>query len=119
MWEEARLFDNHLDDHHMHRYTCSEGKQPPETFHPGPTNASTSIARAIREQRPIALVFADGSDIVARPPTKHRLATQLAVRLLVILDIAARGRDRPTFVLREWVTEFHAVAYAHGAQPVA
>jgi hypothetical protein len=29
VWEEVRLYDNHLDDHHMHRYTRSQGKQPP------------------------------------------------------------------------------------------
>jgi len=44
VWEEVRLFDNHLDDHHMHRYTRSQGKQPPETFHPGPTNAAIPAA---------------------------------------------------------------------------
>jgi hypothetical protein len=44
VWEEVRLFDNHLDDHHMHRYTRSGGKQPPEAFHPGPTNAAMPAA---------------------------------------------------------------------------
>ncbi|HEY3866682.1 MAG TPA: hypothetical protein VGL54_11440 [Solirubrobacteraceae bacterium] len=46
VWQEVRLFDNHLDDHHMHRYTRLEGKQPPETFHPGPTNAAIAAAIA-------------------------------------------------------------------------
>ncbi len=46
IWEEVRLFDNHLDDHHMHRYTRSEGKHPPETFHPGPTNPAIAAAIA-------------------------------------------------------------------------
>ncbi|ERR1022692_1457830 len=44
VWHEARLFDNHLGNHHMHRYTRSEGKQAPETFHPGPTNAAIAAA---------------------------------------------------------------------------
>jgi hypothetical protein len=46
VWEEVRLFDNHLDDHHMHRYTSLEGKQPAETFHPGPVNAAIAAAIA-------------------------------------------------------------------------
>lgn len=46
VWEEVRLFDNHLDGHHMHRYTRSEGKQPPEAFHPGPANAAIAAAIA-------------------------------------------------------------------------
>jgi hypothetical protein len=44
VWEEVRLFDNHLDDHHMHRYTRLQGKQPAETFHPGPANAAIPAA---------------------------------------------------------------------------
>lgn len=44
VWEEVRLFDNHLDHHHMHRYTRLQGKQPPETFHPGPVNAAIPAA---------------------------------------------------------------------------
>jgi hypothetical protein len=46
VWEEVRLYDNHLDDHHMHRYTRSQGKQPPETFHSGPVNAAIAAAIA-------------------------------------------------------------------------
>jgi hypothetical protein len=46
VWEEVRLFDNHLDDHHVHRYTRLEGKQPSETFHPGPVNAAIAAAIA-------------------------------------------------------------------------
>jgi hypothetical protein len=46
VWEEVRLFDNHLDDHHMHRYTRLQGKQPSETFHPGPVNAAIAAAIA-------------------------------------------------------------------------
>ncbi|MGH2903161.1 MAG: DUF7718 family protein [Solirubrobacteraceae bacterium] len=44
VWEGVRLFDNHLDDHHMHRYTRTGGKQPPETFHPGPISAAMPAA---------------------------------------------------------------------------
>jgi hypothetical protein len=45
-WQTARLFDNHQGSNHTHRYTPKDGKQPPEVFHPGPTNAA--IAAAIR-----------------------------------------------------------------------
>ncbi|MGH2903160.1 MAG: hypothetical protein ACRDK7_06180 [Solirubrobacteraceae bacterium] len=75
-------------------------------------HVSTGIARAIEERRPIALVFPDGSDIVARPPTGHGLALVLAVRLLAIAERLGRHRDRSTFVPREWVTEFHSVRAA-------
>jgi hypothetical protein len=43
-WHEVRLFDNHLGDHHVHRYTRSQGKQPPEAFHPGPVNEAIPAA---------------------------------------------------------------------------
>jgi hypothetical protein len=46
VWEEVRLFDNHLDNHHMHRYTRLEGKQPSETVHSGPVNAAIAAAIA-------------------------------------------------------------------------
>lgn len=82
-------------------------------------HVSMSIARAIQERRPIALVFADGSDILARPPAGHGLAQLLAVRLLAIAELLGGRRDRPTFVPREWVTEFHGAHDARGAQPVA
>ncbi|HEY3866681.1 MAG TPA: hypothetical protein VGL54_11435 [Solirubrobacteraceae bacterium] len=82
-------------------------------------HTSKSIGRAIEERRPIALVFPDGSDIVARPPAGHGLALLLAVRLLAIAEVFGRGRDRPTFVPREWVTEFHAAPSAGGPQALA
>jgi hypothetical protein len=43
-WHTARLFDNHQGSNHMHRYTPKGGKQPPEAFHPGPTNAAIAAA---------------------------------------------------------------------------
>lgn len=43
-WHEARVFDNHLGTHHMHRYTRSGGKQPSEAFHPGPARAAIPAA---------------------------------------------------------------------------
>jgi hypothetical protein len=82
-------------------------------------HVSKSIARAIEERRPIALVFPDGSDIVARPPAGHGLALLLAVRLLAIAELFGRHRDRPTFVPRAWVTEFHAAQAAREPQVVA
>jgi len=46
VWETARVYDNHLGTHHVHRYTRSGGKQDPEQFHPGPTNAAIPAAIA-------------------------------------------------------------------------
>jgi hypothetical protein len=66
------------------------------------------LSRAIGERRPIALVFSDGSDVVARPPEADGLALVVVVSLMWIADWVGRKRDRPTFVPREWVTEFHA-----------
>jgi hypothetical protein len=43
-WQTARLFDNHQGSNHMHRYTPKDGKQTPEIFHPGPTNAAVAAA---------------------------------------------------------------------------
>jgi len=44
VWREVRLFDNHMGAHHMHRYTPNQGKQEPETFHPGPINVAMAAA---------------------------------------------------------------------------
>jgi hypothetical protein len=71
-------------------------------------DASAVLSRAIGERRPIALVFSDGSDVVARPPEADGLALVVVVSLMWIADWVGRKRDRPTFVPREWVTEFHA-----------
>jgi hypothetical protein len=71
-------------------------------------DASMLMSRAIAESRPIAIVFPDGSDVVARPPTASGLALLVVVGLLWLADHIRRKRDRPTFVPREWVTEFHA-----------
>jgi hypothetical protein len=71
-------------------------------------DASIAMARAIGERRPIALVFPDGSDVVARPPETTGVVLVIVLALLWVADRAGRRRDRPTFVPREWVTEFHA-----------
>jgi hypothetical protein len=79
-------------------------------------DTSILISRAIAERRPMALVFADGSDIVARPPENHGLALAVLLLLLGVADLLRRKRDAPAFVPREWVTEFHA---ARQPEPVA
>ena len=71
-------------------------------------DASIAIARAIEERKPVALVFPDGSDVVARPPVSHGLRLFAALVLLWAVNRLARKPDQPTFVPREWVTEFHA-----------
>lgn len=71
-------------------------------------DASTLMSRAIEKRRPIAIVFPDGSDVVARPPTSSGPALLVVTGLLWLAEHVRRKRDRPTFVPREWVTEFHA-----------
>jgi hypothetical protein len=79
-------------------------------------DTSVLISRAIAERRPMALVFPDGSDIVARPPENHGLGLLVVLLLLGVADFRRRKRDAATFVPREWVTEFHA---ARQPEPVA
>ena len=79
-------------------------------------DTSLLISRAIADRRPMALVFADGSDIVARPPESHGLALAILVLLLGAADLLRRKRDAAAFVPSEWVTEFHA---ARQPEPVA
>jgi hypothetical protein len=81
------------------------------------SHTSKGIASAIAERRPIALVFPDGSDLLMRPPAGHGLALSLAVRLIAVAELFGARRDRPTFVPREWVTEFHAARPASVPQP--
>jgi len=71
-------------------------------------DASVLIARAIEDRRPIAVVFPDGSDVVARPPEVAGILLGFVLVALWFADRASKNRDRPTFVPREWVTEFHA-----------
>ncbi len=71
-------------------------------------DASVLISRAIEDRRPIAVVFPDGSDVVARPPEVAGILLALLLVALWLADRASKKRDRPTFVPREWVTEFHA-----------
>ena len=71
-------------------------------------DASHLMSRAIDERKPIAIVFPDGSDVVARPPAATGAALVIVLGLLWLVDHLRRKRDRPTFVPREWVTEFHA-----------
>lgn len=71
-------------------------------------DASVLITRAVEEQRPIALVFPDGGNLVARPPEDGGIVAALILSLLRIAKRSGRRRDRPTFLPLEWVTEFHA-----------
>ena len=83
-------------------------------------DVSILISRAIAEERPITLVFPDGSDIVARPPeTKGFVLLAIVVALIRLLERTSKKRDRPTFVPREWVTEFHEAPAGREPEPVA
>jgi hypothetical protein len=79
-------------------------------------DTSVLISRAIAARRPMALVFPDGSDIVARPPENHGLALLVVLVLLGVADFLRRKNDAATFVPREWMTEFHAAGHR---EPVA
>jgi hypothetical protein len=81
-------------------------------------DASALISRAIGESKPITLVFPDGSDVVARPPDAKGILLLLILGLSFLLGLASKKRDRPTFVPREWVTEFHAAPSAREPEPV-
>jgi hypothetical protein len=70
--------------------------------------ASKLLARAIGERKPVAVVFPDGSDLVARPPEQNGATLLVVLALLWMADLVRRRRDRPTFVPRDWVTEYHA-----------
>jgi hypothetical protein len=82
-------------------------------------DASIAMARAIGERKPIARVFPDGSDMIARPPEASGLVLVIVAGLLWLADRAGRRRDRPTFVPREWVTEFHAAPSRRESELVA
>jgi hypothetical protein len=71
-------------------------------------DASKLMSQAVAERKPIAIVFPDGSDVVWRPPAATGPALLLSICFLWLADHIRRKRDRPTFVPREWVTEFHA-----------
>jgi hypothetical protein len=71
-------------------------------------DASVLMSRAIDKRRPVAIVFPDGSDVVARPPTASGPALLFVSGVLWFAEHVRRKRDRPTFVPREWVTEFHS-----------
>lgn len=43
-WQTVRVYDNHGDTPHMHRYTQSEGKQDATRLHPGPTTDAIPAA---------------------------------------------------------------------------
>jgi hypothetical protein len=100
---------------------ANDGRYPDGTVLIPADSADTSIliSRAIADRRPMALVFPDGSDILARPPDNHGLGLLLVLLLLGIADFLRRKRDDATFVPREWVTEFHAAGSRGEPQPVA
>lgn len=77
-------------------------------------DASSLMSQAVAERKPIAIVFPDGSDVVWRPPTATGPSLLLATCFLWLADHIRRKRDRPAFVPREWVTEFHGAAAANG-----
>jgi len=55
-------------------------------------DASKLISRAIDERKPIAIVFPDGSDVVARPPAATGAALLVVLSLLWLADQLRRKR---------------------------
>lgn len=82
-------------------------------------DASELLSRAIDERKPIAIVFPDGSDVLARPPAATGATLFFVHGLLWLAEHLRRKHDRPTFVPREWVTEFHAAGPTDKHQLVA
>lgn len=103
-----------VDDDSHERYPDGTVLVPADS-----ADASVLIARAIADRKPIALVLADGSDVIARPPEVTGLVLLMMGGLFWLLDRAGRRRDRPTFVPREWVTEFHAAPSGREPELVA
>lgn len=77
-------------------------------------DASRTFERAIREKRPIAVVFPDGSDVVGRPPSGN-VVSLLLLLLLAFLTARASERSAQTgtearlYFPRSWTTEVHPV----------
>lgn len=80
---------------------------------PADSSASLVLSRAIGERRPIARVFSDGSDVLARPPEARGLLLVICLALIRLADWVGGKHDRSTFVPREWVTEFHTAPARH------
>ncbi len=99
----------------------SDERYPDGTVLVPADSADTSLvlSRAIRDRRPIALVFPDGSDVVARPPEAGGLVLVIVLGLTRLADLIGSSRDRPTFVPREWVMEFHAAPAPREAEFVS
>jgi hypothetical protein len=76
-------------------------------------DAGRTFERAIREKRPVALVFPDGSDVVSRPPSGNAVALFL-LAAITFLAVRASGRreavlvgDEPLYFPPSWATEAH------------
>ena len=73
-------------------------------------HASDLMMEAVAEEKPVAIVFPDGSDVVWRPPEASGLFLRLSFWLVWMADHVQPKRDRPTFIPRLWVTEFHSAS---------
>ena len=72
--------------------------------------ASDLMREAVAEGKPIAIVFPDGSDLVWRPPEARGISLHVSAWLLWMADHVQPKRDRPTFIPRIWVNEFHSAS---------
>jgi hypothetical protein len=72
--------------------------------------AAKMVHAAVGERRPLALVFADGSDVLYSPPDGNLLTLALIALFVGVADWLRRKRDEPMFVPSTWVAEFHSPA---------
>lgn len=68
---------------------------------------SAFVERAVAEKRPVAIVMPDGADVVWRPRDVTPLMGLVLLLGLWLVHRSEREKDRPTFVPRDWVAEFH------------
>ncbi len=70
---------------------------------------SKLVEAAVGEERPVAVVMPDGSDIVWRPrdPVAGLGALLLLLGLFLVKRAERRAEERPMFVPEDWVSEFH------------
>ena len=75
-------------------------------------DAARTFERAIRDKRPIAVVFPDGSDVVGQPPTGNVVALFLLLATKFLLSRSRErerdvAEDRPLYFPRSWSAEVH------------
>lgn len=71
-------------------------------------NVAVLVQEAVAEERPVAIVMPDGSDMMWRPRDAAPWFGLLLIVGLLLVRWSKKADDRPTFVPDGWVAEFHA-----------